>query len=193
VVRVYKGSMGGVWEAVRVIGGGFGGPGSRDGQLDRPKGLRFSGDGSAIVVADSNNDRASVFRVADGGFLRHMATGLSHPFDVEEVEGGWLAACWGAPQVHFVGTTSRVGGRSSGSLGSAGGGRGGRGDDGQLHYPTALAAVPGLGLVLREHDNWRLVVFANPNEVAMAAMSPWRVAWMGVVVRGALRRQRLPL
>jgi len=51
VVVVYRGS-GAVWEAVRVIGGGFWGPGSRDGQLDTPHGLRFSGNGSTICVAD---------------------------------------------------------------------------------------------------------------------------------------------
>ncbi len=45
VVVMYRGS-GAVWEAVRVIGGGFGGPGSCDGQLSMPLGLRFSGDGS---------------------------------------------------------------------------------------------------------------------------------------------------
>ncbi len=103
VVVVYRGSHGGaVWEAVRVIGGELGGPGSGDGQLHRPYGLRFSGDGSTVCVADPCNGRASVFRVDDGGFVGHIATGLDSPRDVEEVEGGWLVACWASHSVEFV-------------------------------------------------------------------------------------------
>jgi hypothetical protein len=156
VVVVYRGS-GAVWEAVRVIGGGFGGPGSRDGQLRVPYGLRFSGDGSAICVADWGNHRASVFRVGDGGFVRHMATGLYGSHDVEEVEGGWLVACWNSHIVEFV--CDGVGGDGGGrpSLGKAGGGYGS--GDGEFSVPTALAVVPGLGLVVRELVNARLQVF----------------------------------
>jgi hypothetical protein len=189
VVVVYRGS-GAVWEAVRTIGGGFGGPGSRDGQLSMPFGLRFSGDGCGVCVADCLNDRASVFRVGDGGFLRHLAKGLSCPFDVEEVEGGWLVAC-GYPShaVEFVGDD--VGGVDGGRsfLGKAGGGQGI--GDGEFCWPTALAVVPGLGLVVRERGNGRLQVFATPDAVAMAAMSRSRVAWMGAVARAVLRRQGL--
>ncbi len=156
VVVVYRGS-GAVWEAVRVIGGGFGRPGSGDGQLKAPYGLRFSGDGSAICVADYRNDRTSVFRVGDGGFVRHMATGLNYPYDVEEVEGGWLVVCEGSHTVKFVcdGVGSGGGGRLS--LGKAGGGFG-RGD-GEFIWPSALVVVPGLGLVVRDKVNGRLQVF----------------------------------
>jgi len=161
VVVVYKGD-GVVWEVVRVIGGGFGGPGSRDGQLKIPWGLRFrfSGDGFAICVADYGNDRASVLRVGDGRFVRHMATGLSSPHDVEEVEGGWLVACWDSDSVEFVG--DGVGGDGGGggrpSLGKAGGGSGS--EDGELYGPIALVVVAGLGLVVREwHKGGRLQVF----------------------------------
>jgi hypothetical protein len=156
VVVVYRGS-GAVWEAVRVIGGGFGGPGSRDGQLSMPFGLRFSGDGTGICVADCINHRASVFRVGDGGFVRHMATGLSYPVDVEEVEGGWLVACVGSHTVEFV--CDGVGGDGGGrpSLDKAGGGSGS--GDGEFWAPTALAVVPGLGLVVMESRGGRLQVF----------------------------------
>jgi hypothetical protein len=162
-VVVYRGS-GAVWEAVRVIGGGFGGPGDRDGQLKAPYGLRFSGDGSAICVADRGNGRASVFRLGDGRFERHMVTGLRGPHDVEEVEGGWLVAC-GHPshRVEFVdnGTGGDGGGRPSlGKAGKAGGGWGS--GDGEFCCPSALAVVPGLGLVVREEGvlcGGRLQVF----------------------------------
>ncbi len=169
VVVVYRGS-GAVWEAVRVIGGGFGCYGSRDGQLSGPYGLRFTRDGSGVCVADRWSNRASMFRVGDGGFLRHMATVLRAPWDVEEVEGGWLAAC-GHPshRVEFVG--DGVGGVGGGrpSLGKAGGGYGS--GDGEFGSPTALAVVPGLGLVVREANNGgRLQVFATPDAIAMAAL-----------------------
>jgi hypothetical protein len=159
VVVVYRGS-GAVWEAVRVIGGGFGAPGSRDGQLNRPFGLRLSGDASAVLVADYGNDRSSVFRVgdSDGGFVRHIVTKLSRPIDVEVVEGGWLAACAGLHRAVFV-CDGDGGGADGGrpSLGKAGGGSG-RGD-GEFNRPTALLIVPGLGLVVRDLHNGRLQVF----------------------------------
>jgi len=186
VVVVYRGS-GAVWEAVRVIGGGFGGPGAADGQLRRPYGLRFSWDGSAVCVTDWSNCRVSVFRVGDGVFVKHVVMGLDRPSDVEEVEGGWLAAC-GNPShsVEFVGDgTGRDGGGGRSSLGKAGGGWGTR--DGEFCCPSALAVVPGLGLVVREWENMRLQVFATPDAVAMAAMSHRRVAWMVGVVRGCMR------
>jgi hypothetical protein len=185
VVVVYRGS-GAAWEAVRVIGGGFGSPGSLDGQLHMPQGLRFSGDGSGLCVANTCSLRASVFRVGDGKFVRHIAEGLSIPWDVEEVEAGWLVACRGSHTVEFVG--DGVGGDGVGrpALGKAGGGAGS--GDGEFWSPTTVAVVPGLGLVVRELGNPRLQVFATPDTIAMAAMSPHRVAWMTVVARAILRR-----
>jgi hypothetical protein len=160
-VLVYRGS-GVVWEAVRVIGGGFGGPGSRhgDGQLQRPNGLRFSADGSMVCVADPRSNRVSVFRVDDGRFVRHIATGLRDSYDLEEVEGGWLVVCSGTHRVEFVG--EGVGGDGGGgrpSLGKAGGRKGSGDGPGELWSPSALAVVPGLGLVVREWGNGRLQVF----------------------------------
>jgi hypothetical protein len=137
-------------------------------------------------VADCYNSRASVFRVGDGEFVRHTATGLRLPYDVEEVEGGWLVACWNSHTVEFM--CDGVGGDGGGrpSLGRAGGGWGS--GDGEFDEPTALAVVPGLGLVVREANNGRLQVFATPDTIAMAAMSPHRVAWMTVLARAILRR-----
>ncbi len=152
-----------------------------------PYGLRFSGDGSGICVADRGNGRASVFRVGDGGLVKHVATGLSSPFDVEEVEGGWLVACVGSDTVEFVSDVGGGGGGGRPSLGKAGGGSGS--GDGEFHGPTALAVVPGLGLVVRESIGGRLQVFATPDTIAMAAMTHVRVAWMTAVARGVLRRQ----
>jgi hypothetical protein len=157
-VVVYKGS-GAVWEAVRVIGAGVGGPGSRDGQLKRPFGLRFSADGAAICVADWGNGRTSLFCVVDGGFKRHVAVGLRGPRDVEEVEGGWLVSCSASDTVEFLGDIG-VGygtGRSPLRLGKAGGGSGN--EDGEFWSPFALAVVADVGLVVRDWGNERLQVF----------------------------------
>jgi hypothetical protein len=117
-----------------------------------------------------------------------MATELSNPTDVEEVEGGWLVACWDSHTVEFV--CDGVGGDGDGrpSLGKAGGGPGS--GDGDFWNPSALAIVPGLGLVVREWDNRRLQVFATPDTIAMATMSLSRVAWMGAVARAVLHRRQ---
>jgi hypothetical protein len=190
VVVVYRSSHGGaVWETVRVIGGGLGGPGRADGQLNRPWGLRFSGDGCGICVADFGNGRASVLRVGDGGFVRHIATGLRCPMDVEEVEGGWLVACYYLHRVELVCVGDGGFGGGWPSVGKAGGRPGIR--DEEFGSPTALAVVSALGLVVREYGNRRLQVFATPDAIAMAAMSPDRVAWMTAVARAVLRRQGL--
>jgi hypothetical protein len=178
VVWLYQ-SSGTTWEAVRVIGGGFDADhlsGYAPGQLDCPYGLRLSRNGSMICVAEWWNHRASVFRVGDGEFVRHIATGLGNPYDVEEVEGGWLVA----------GSTSHsvvlVSGDARDALGKRGRGAG------EFVCPTALATAPALGLVVRELE--RVQVFAAPDAIAMAAMSPIRVAWMGAVARTVPRRRR---
>ena len=183
VVRVFEGS-GAVWTAIRELGGGFGGPGWVDGQLCRPYGLRFTGDGTGLAVADYGNHRVSVFRVEDWSFARHVATGLSYPWDVEECEGGWLVACINSHTIQFVGGGDVGGGVVvRARLGKKGSG------DGELDLPSALALVPSLGLVVREYGNGgRLQLFATPDAIAMSSMSAARVGWMVAVARGAAHR-----
>jgi hypothetical protein len=182
VVRVFEGS-GATWTAVRVLAGGFGSPGRADGQLDRPYGLRFTGDGTGLAVADASNGRLSMFRAEDGFFARHVATGLGWPYDVEECEGGWLVACFLSHTIEFVG-----GDVDGGGVGSARLGKGGSGD-GEFTNPSALALVPGLGLAVREAGtNWRVQLFATPDAIAMASMSAVRVGWMVAVAQGVAFR-----
>ena len=186
VVRVFEGS-GADWAPLRVLGGGFGLPGAADGQLKEPYGLRFTGDGRGVAVVDVGNGRVSlftVFSVGDGSFVRQLASGLRRPWDVEECEGGWLVVCRFSCSVEFVGGD----GAGQATLGERGSG------DGEFYGPTALALVPGLGLVVREFGNdGRLQVFATPDAIAMAAMSGVRVAWMVAAARGvARRRSHLP-
>jgi hypothetical protein len=147
-VVVLYGVRGATWEAVRVIGGGFGGPGALDGQLHMPFGLRFSRDGSVVCVADARNNRVSLFCVRDGALVRHIALGpeASFPIDVEEVEGGWLAVGWHSGSVEFVGDDGSADGGGSVSVG---GGTPAH-TPWTVDCPTAVAYIPGLGLVVRE-------------------------------------------
>jgi hypothetical protein len=182
VVRVFEGS-GATWTAVRIVAGGFGGPSRADGQLWCPTGLRFTCDGIGLMVADRWNDRVSLFCVEDGSFVRHVATEVSCPMDVEECEGGWLVACYGSHTIEFVGGV--VGDGDDGDrpvLGEEGD------EDRELFAPTVLALVPGLGLVVRELNGGRVQFFATPDTIAMASMSAPRVAWMMAVIRGTAHR-----
>ncbi len=182
VVRVFEGS-GARWSAIREVAGGFGDPGRANGQLDRPLGLRFTGDGTGLVVADSGSGRVSVFRVDDGSFVRHVATGLSGPYDVEECQGGWLVACGCSNTVEFVDGGVGGDGRGGARLGKWGSG------DGEFSSPSTLALVPGLGLVVREDGNYgRMQFFATPDSIAVSSMSAARVGWMLAVARGAAHR-----
>jgi hypothetical protein len=127
--------------------------------------------------------RASVYRVGAVRRLRAttkevIATGLSRPYDVEEVEGGWLVAC--RASVEFVG-----GGGERLSLAKAGVGHR------EIDFAVSLATVPGLGLVVREYCNGgRLQVFATPDTMAMFTnMSDIRIAWMSTVARAVFNRR----
>ena len=182
VVWLFEGS-GDSWSAVSVVADGFGRPGKIDGQLKRPFGLRFTGDGTGLAVADAGNCRVSLFRVEDGSFVRHVATGLGQPLDVEECEGGWLVACKESHRIECLGGggggRTRLGGQGSG--------------DGEFTLPSTLALVPGLGLVVREDSGGgRLQLFATPDAIAMASMSPRRVVWMVAVARGIAPRTTVP-
>ena len=64
------------------------------------------------------------------------------------------------------------------------------GESGPYLGPQALAVVPGLGLLVR--GTRVLQLYAHPDALAMAAMSPGRVAWMGAVARAQLAMQPQP-
>jgi hypothetical protein len=178
VVRLFQGS-GTRWTAVRVLADGFGGPGSANGQLSMPIGLRFTGDGTALAVAEWGNNCVSLFRVEDGSFVRHVATGLGDPYDVEECEGGWWIACRYSHTLDVVCRGLGCGG--AGRLTAVGGG-----GDGMFQCPTAVTWVAGLGLAVRE-DGFagRVQFFTTPDVIAMESMSPHRVGWMVAVARAA--------
>jgi hypothetical protein len=173
VVRLFEGSEA-TWTAARVIAGGFGAPGRADGQLNRPYGLRLSRDGTSLAVADLGNGRVSLFRVdtvEEGSFVSHVATHLPAPMDVEECEDGRLIADNGTKNILLAECPGGDGGPPGRLVVGP--------DTGQL--PTALTHAPGLGLLVTACTN--LCVFVAKDTLAMAAMSPVRVAWMAVVGR----------
>ncbi len=148
VVRLFEGS-GTTWRALRQLGGT---PGDAGGKLHVPWGLRFTADGTGLAVAEGLNGRVSLFHVEDGSFVKHVATELLDPFDVEEGEAGWLVACKGSRTVVLV---SGAGAVSTLRL-----------DDQEMPeqpdpqpLPVALAVVPGVGLVVREEGVDRVRVF----------------------------------
>jgi hypothetical protein len=179
VVQLFEGS-GTSWTALRVVAGGFGHPGRADGQLCIPRGLRFTGDGTGLVVADYGNKRASRFSVADGSFVGHIVVGVPDPRDVEEYDGGWLVACGDFHVLHVID------GVVVGTLGGLGF------EDGEFYEPTVLAMVRGVGLMVRDSSReGRVQVYITPDVVAMDGISSLRMAWMVAVVRGGLRRRPL--
>jgi DNA-binding beta-propeller fold protein YncE len=117
---------------IRSIGSNGSGPG----QIGHScQGLRFTPDGQFIVAAEYGNSRLSVFRVSDGGFVKHIGAGVvaDGPKDVQFAPNGELlvADC----SNHRVCVFSADGGtllRAWGTRGS---------DDGLFHCPTALVLV----------------------------------------------------
>jgi hypothetical protein len=125
-------------------------------------------------VADSGNDRVSLFRVEDGTFVRHVATGLSLPMDVEEWGGGWVVACGASRTLELVDGCGVVQARL-GQLGRV---------SGEFSMPTALALARGVGLAVR--CGYRVQVFTTPDAIAMASVSAPRLGWMVGVARALL-------
>jgi hypothetical protein len=123
-----------------------GGTGAGPGQFTRPRGVRLARDGVHVIVVDTANSRVCLLRVSDGGHVRDVASaaqGLSFPFDAEEVEGGLVVTSYGnneVVKVHWDGSAAVV-------LGGAGAG------PGQFEKPSAVAALPGGALVVREEGN----------------------------------------
>jgi hypothetical protein len=123
-----------------------GGAGAGPGQFNSPKGVRFARDGVHVIVVDAGNERVCLLRVSDGGHVRDVASaaqGLSGPVDAEEVEGGLVVTSWGnnkVVKVHWDGSAAVV-------LGGAGAG------PGQFEKPSAVVALPGGALVVREYGN----------------------------------------
>jgi hypothetical protein len=117
----------------------FGSWGSGPGQLNYPCGIRLLADRSGMVVADAGNNRLSVFTLS-GDFVSEVGSrrqGLFTPYDFLECvsDGSFIVANTYADNlIKFSRDGAKVGVY----------------DDGEFGGPTALAALPGGGIVARE-------------------------------------------
>lgn len=163
-IQLFEGSAA-TWKPMRVISGGFSHPGSANGQLEMPCGLRFAicDDDMVVVVTDMWNNRVSMFRVCDGSFVRHVATNVHRPHDLEEWENGWLVASESAIGF-FHGANERL----TMTM--------------KFHDLVGLTLVRDVGLLTREYSG-AVAVFATFDAMKMAAMSADRVEWMAAVAR----------
>ncbi len=133
-----------------------------------PSGLRFTADCSRLVVA--NGRGVSIVCAKDGSFLRHIDAEV-YPKDVEECDFGWIMCLFGG----LAAVSDDAGPR--------------RREFNTGYHCSAVAVVPGLGLLVVRHDTG-VHFLATPDAVAMAAMSSCKVAWMVAVCRAAILRAR---
>ncbi len=121
----------------------FGSGGSGPGQLNGPC-ARLLADGSTVVVADCFNHRLCVFALS-GEFVAVMGSreqGLNGPLDVLECasDGSFIVANFGSDNLVKVCRAGEVLDTHS-KCGK---------DEEEFNGPTALAALPGGGLVIRD-------------------------------------------
>lgn len=121
----------------------FGELGGGPGQLSAPKQVALDSDGN-LVVADSGNDRISVF-AGDGGFLRTIAGAMDEPQDVAFGVGGLVfVADKGNDRVDVLGPT----GEFIRQIG-----------EGELEDPTGVA-VDGATVYVADSGNNRVARFS---------------------------------
>jgi len=130
----------------------FGSWGSISGQLMFPCGVRLlKGQEPRLVVVDKNNYRLCVFTLS-GEYVAAMGSrekGLNYPYDVLECKDGFIIANKGSNSlVKFSRDGVKVG-----MFGKQGDGAG------EFDGPTALAALPDGGVVVRENGGARFQVF----------------------------------
>ena len=206
MIHVFRGS-GASWELEACIRGGWGEVGPV--YMSWPNGLRFTADGTGLVVCakveEVPADESEAIAMDEGCGPRAVVVSLFRvPTDDADSSGYTFVRhinpreepkdpSWGACDVeecgegwlvarHDLGTVEVVvDGHVQSRVRTVRQGAGG---------PSALVLVPGLGLVVREesHGLSRVRVFASPDDIAMGAMSQHRVAWLVGVARGVLHR-----
>ena len=140
--------------------GGFG-PGCFMGLHDkewRPSAVAFTADASGLVVAGGGC--LSLFSTVDGTFVQHLRKGCITVGQVAEYEGGWLVG--GRRQLGVVPFSSQAAPRAGGHMhyvnlvAHSGAGTSAT----SVGTERGVAAVPGLGLLVREEGH--LVHFESP-------------------------------
>jgi hypothetical protein len=149
----------------------FGGEGRDPGQLKCPRGIRLLADGSGLVVADYSNHRLCVFTLR-GDFLAVVGSrrqGLNFPRDMLECaqDGSFIVANWGSDNLIKLSWD----GGNLGVFGKRGIG------NGEFTDPTALAALPGGPILLRDRNGSRCSSICDHCH---------RLQWIGACVSAAM-------
>jgi hypothetical protein len=139
------------WAAGGVLAH-FGSYGTGPGQLRLPRGVRLLGDGSGLVVADYSNDRLCVFSLS-GALVKYVGSKeleLNRPTDVLECvsDGSFIVANPGGNHLSKMSRDGVV----LGVYGKQGLG------NGEFDRPSALAALPDGGLIVREDKQLQVFV-----------------------------------
>lgn len=147
-----------------------------------PLGLRFSSDGSSIVVADSLGGRLHKFATSDGASRGTFGTHVNCCRDVMEVQGGWLVA--GVTTVPFIfvedacSTSPELPGIMPHPESE---------DNFTLAYHS-MTCVPGLGVLAITQLSHFITAYSTLDDMAMGRMSVERVAWLDAVAKAVRRR-----
>lgn len=128
----------------------FGRNGASPGQLEFVVGLRFTPDGSHIMIAEANNSRLSLFTV-DGKFVRCI-DGVGTPYDVDFATNGDIIVADYKPDNNRVIVLSRDGDTLLKSFG-------GEDSDFEFSRPSALSVHCGMLYVL-DGDSRRVKIFS---------------------------------
>ncbi len=161
MIRLFEGS-GSHWVSQRSLA---------DDLFGMPSGLRFSGDGTQLAVADSSNNRLYVINAEDGALV--CAFPMTRAKDVEEVDNGWLSVSTERKRnlIHHILGPMKPGRAYTFSPGGA----------------TSLAYAPGLGYFVR-HAKSDVELYAIKDFIEMEKRtSKARLAWMSAVWKGGLR------
>ena len=133
----------------------FGSEGSGPGQLCYPHAVRLLAGGSAVVIADSENNRLCVFKLSGElvAAVGNREQGVNYPRDVLECgsDGSFIVACWGSDTLIKVsrdGVNVDVYGKQGGRYG-------------EFCGPTALAALPNDGYTALDAGNKRVQQLAH--------------------------------
>jgi len=136
--------------------------------------MEFTSDGAHLAVAVPVKQQIVVIRRLDGTVVRRLVMALMRPFFIKEFEDGWLVAQAVGRHLVFVNDTREVLVCTY--------------DHGVNCQKGNILLLPGVGPAVSTLDGLLCVV--NSWDVAVAFMSPMRVAWMVAVVRAKTRTRR---
>jgi hypothetical protein len=148
-----------------------------------PLGVRFSGDGRSLIVVDHQKASIDKFRVHDGVHECTVACDLKTPCDVEEFADGVVATStrrglYVVSPSHSTPTATLLINSNYFYYGNYG----------KEYVSLARLPVHGFGVVVNAgsegngaSQKQKLLFFATADTIALAAMSPVRVAWMAAV------------